>query len=405
MKIPHEKFCVLPWVSLETSPIGTVRPCCLAEEEITDVNGNKFDLSKSAELADIQDSNYMRGLRKQFLRAEPPATCKKCWNEEDAGRTSKRMHTLNRLKHMIPDAEWTQDPKPLMFLDLKLGNICNLKCRICGSWSSSTFAVEEIEFTPIAQKKIGLHYQMLKQGAWARDNLDFWDEINSMSDQIRYIEFTGGEPFMIREHFQFLQRIVEMGIAGQVEIHYNTNGTQYPDNAEDIWQHFKLVEIAFSIDDIEGRFEYQRANAMWNLVEHNIARFDAMRMRNPNIQLQACITVNVFNVMYLEKVANWLDKQGFNFIYWNMLHEARYHSIGSLPATAKQIVKEELLNAKVSAKNKLEIDRIVEFMINGESLDGSELLANIKQVDARRGQDLRTFHYEFARAIGYNGPA
>jgi len=405
MKIPHEKFCVLPWVSLETSPIGTVRPCCLAEEEITDVNGNKFDLSKSAELADIQDSNYMRKLRKQFLRAEQPETCKKCWNEEDAGRTSKRMHTLNRLEHMIPDAEWTQDPRPLMFLDLKLGNICNLKCRICGSWSSSTFAVEEIEFTPIAEKKKGLHYQMLKQGAWARDNQDFWDEINSMSNQIRYIEFTGGEPFMIREHFQFLQRIVDMGIAGQVEIHYNTNGTQYPDGAEDIWQHFKTVEIAFSIDDVEGRFEYQRANAMWKLVEHNIARFDAMRMRNPNIQLQACITVNVFNVMYLEKVANWVDKQGFNFIYWNMLHQAQYHSISALPATAKQIVKEELLSINVSAKNKLEIDRIVEFMLNGNSLDGSALLANIKQVDARRGQDLRTFHYEFAKAIGYNGPA
>ena len=404
MNIPHEKFCVLPWVSLETSPIGTVRPCCLAEEEITDVNGNKFDLSKSAELADIQDSNYMRGLRKKFLRAEQPATCKKCWKEEDAGRTSKRMHTLNRLEHMIPDTEWTQDPKPLMFLDLKLGNICNLKCRICGSWSSSTFAVEEIEFSPIAEKKRGLHYQMLKQGAWARDNRDFWDEINSMSDQIRYIEFTGGEPFMIREHFTFLERIVDMGIAGQVEIHYNTNGTQYPDNAEDIWQHFKTVEIAFSIDDVEGRFEYQRANAMWKLVEHNIARFDAMRMRNPNIQLQACITVNVFNVMYLEKVANWVDKQGFDFIYWNMLHEARYHSIGSLPDAAKQIVKEELSNITVSAKNKSEIDRIIEFMMNGDSIDGSELLANIKQVDARRGQDLRTFHYEFARAIGYNGP-
>jgi len=405
MKIPHKKFCVLPWVSLETSPIGTVRPCCLAEEEIVDINGNKFDLSKSAELADIQDSNYMRKLRKQFLRAEQPETCRKCWNEEDAGRTSKRMHTLDRLKDMIPDSEWSQDPKPLMFLDLKLGNICNLKCRICGSWSSSTFAVEEIEFSPIAEKKKGLHYQMLKQGAWARDNRDFWNEINSMSDQIRYIEFTGGEPFMIREHFQFLQRIVDMGIAGQVEIHYNTNGTQYPDGAEDIWQHFKTVEIAFSIDDVEGRFEYQRANAMWKLVEHNIARFDAMRMRNPNIQLQACITVNVFNVMYLEKVANWVDKQGFDFIYWNMLHQAQYHSISALPATAKQIVKEELSSINVSAKNKLEIDRIVEFMLNGESLDGSELLANIKQVDARRGQDLRTFHYEFAKAIGYNGPA
>ena len=134
MNIPHDKFCVLPWVSLEASPIGTVRPCCLADDEITDNAGNKFELL-TANFADIQNSTHMRSLRQQFLDGEKPQTCRKCFNEERSGRTSKRMHTLNRLKHMLPDQEWTADAKPLMFLDLKLGNICNLKCRICGSWS------------------------------------------------------------------------------------------------------------------------------------------------------------------------------------------------------------------------------------------------------------------------------
>ena len=401
MKIPHEKFCVLPWVSLETSPIGTVRPCCLAEEEIVDIHGNKFDLSKSAELVDIQDSNYMRKLRKQFLRAEQPDTCRKCWAVEDADGTSKRMHTLNRLKHIIPDSDWTQDPKPLMFLDLKLGNICNLKCRICGSGSSSTFAVEEIEFSPIAEKKTGFHYQMLKQGAWAKDNQDFWEEIKNLSDQIRYIEFTGGEPFMIREHFRFLERIVDMGIAGQVEIHYNTNGTQFPDNAEDVWQHFKTVEIAFSIDDVGARFEYQRANAVWSEVESNIARFMAMRDRHPSIQLQACITVNVFNVIYLETVANWADQQGFDFVYWNMLHEARHFSIAALPDTAKQAIVEKLSTAAVSTKTQAEIKSVIDFMMQGQSLDGTQLLNQITITDQRRKQSLADVEPEFAEIINY----
>lgn len=404
MKTPHDKFCVLPWISLETSPIGTVRPCCLAEEEITDVHGNKFDLGSSAELADIQDSNYMRKLRKQFLRAEQPETCKKCWREEDAGRTSKRMHTLERLKHIIPDTEWTQDPKPLMFLDLKLGNICNLKCRICGSWSSSSYAVEEVEFSPIAEQKKGYHYQMIKQGAWARSNRDFWDELNAMSDQIRYLEFTGGEPFMIKEHFQFLERIVDMGIAGQVEIHYNTNGTHFPEHAEDIWQHFKLVEIAFSIDDLKERFEYQRTGAVWAEVENNIAKFDSMRMRNRNIQMQVCITVNAFNVMYLEDVANWADLMGFNFIYWNMLHQPFFLSIANLPVKAKEIALERLRAAKVSYTNRLEIDKIIDFMTNGFSEDGRLLLDKVQQLDARRRQNLADWHPELAKAIGYNGP-
>ena len=144
MNIPHNKFCVLPWISLEASPIGTVRPCCLAEEEIVDSNSVKFNLN-TADFASIQNSEYMYQLRQTFLNHGRPATCRKCWDEESAGRTSKRMHTLDRLKHIITDTEWTHDAKPLMFLDLKLGNICNLKCRICGSWSSSQSATEEID--------------------------------------------------------------------------------------------------------------------------------------------------------------------------------------------------------------------------------------------------------------------
>ena len=406
MKLPHDKFCVLPWISLETSPIGSVRPCCLAEDEIVDDNGEKFDLSATSNLQQVQNSKYMQNLRQQFLDGKKPQTCRKCWNEERAGRTSKRMHTLDRLKHIVDDSDWTTDAKPLMFLDLKLGNICNLKCRICGSWSSSTFAVEEVNHINIERedKKKSYHYIMLQKGAWPRDNNAFWEDIDSIIDQVRYIEFTGGEPFMIKEHFRLLEAIVDKGIAGQVEIHYNTNGTQFPEHAEDIWQHFKLVEIAFSIDDVKERFEYQRTNAVWTEVEQNIAKFLAMRDRNPNIQLQACITVNVFNVMYLEDVANWADQQGFNFIYWNMLHEAFYFSIGTMPKSVKEIAKQRLQSAAVSNKNRQEFDRIIDFMMNGNDLDGFMLRMKVRDLDCKREQDLRTNHPELAQAIEYAGP-
>ena len=100
MNLPHDKFCVLPWISLEASPIGTVRPCCLADNEIVDNAGNKFELS-TASFLDIQTSDHMRRLREDFLAGKKPQTCRKCWNEERSGRTSKRMHTLDRLKQYV----------------------------------------------------------------------------------------------------------------------------------------------------------------------------------------------------------------------------------------------------------------------------------------------------------------
>jgi len=401
MKIPHDRFCVLPWVSLETSPIGTVRPCCLATDEIVDDNGNKFKL-QTANFTEIQNSRHMRELRKEFLAGQQPETCRRCWNEERAGRTSKRMHTLDRLKHMGIDSEWTEDAKPLMFLDLKLGNICNLKCRICGSWSSSQFATEELNFIQDkTDKKNSFHYQMLRDGAWPRESEQFWNQLDSAMGQVRYIEFTGGEPFMIREHFDLLKRLVERGYAHQIEIHYNTNGTQYPDEAEEIWQYFKHVEIAFSIDDVSDRFEYQRTNAGWKEVNVNIQKFREMRDRNLNMTLQVCCTVNVFNVMYLTDVAQWIERQDFDFVYWNMLHDPHYFSIANMPEQAKISTKQRLSSKWVPDRFRKEFDRVVEFMMNGAGSDGSMLRKKIKELDSRRQQNLKDVSAELARVIDY----
>lgn len=406
MNIPNDKFCVLPWVSLETSPVGTVRPCCLAEEEIVDNTGHKFNLAR-ASFSDIQNSNGMRALRQDFLDNKQPQTCRKCWREERSGRTSKRMHTLDRLKHMLAaESEWTVEAKPLMFLDLKLGNICNLKCRICGSWSSSTFAAEELNWLgPDQDRKTSHHYQMLRQGAWPRENPTFWTEIDQVSDHIEYIEFTGGEPFMIQEHFDLLQGLVNRGQASRIEIHYNTNGTQYPESAEAIWQHFRLVEIAFSVDDVGARFEYQRTNARWAEVEANIARFKELRSRNPNIRLQVCSTVNVFNVLYLPELAVWNYQQGFDYVYWNMMHEAYYFSISTLPEAAKRDIAVKLrTSGSESDAAQKEFDRIVDFMTAGVSLDGQLLRMKIADLDRKRDQDLRLVEPEFAELIAYQGP-
>jgi len=403
MNIPHDSFCVLPWLSLEASPIGTVRPCCLALEEIKDNNGDKFKLQTST-FIEIQNSDHMKKLRAEFLEGKKPQTCKRCWDEERSGRTSKRMHTLDRLKGMVDqNISWSADAKPLLFLDLKLGNICNLKCRICGSWSSSSYATEDLNFfTTPELKKSSFSYQMLRDGAWPRENSQFWTELENTLTDIRYIEFTGGEPFMIQEHFDLLKRLVEKGLAGQIEIHYNTNGTQWPEGAEEIWRHFKTVEIAFSIDDVGERFEYQRSNAVWGEVQDNIARFIALRHKLPNIKLQICCTVNVFNVYYLNDVAHWIYGLTFDFVYWNVLHDQYYFSIGTLPVKAKEAIERHLKSQTWPDKCRSEIDGIIDFMNKGTSLDGKLLRMHAKDLDFRRKQSFSTVAPEMAALINYN---
>ena len=251
--LPNKDICVLPWMSIEVTPMGNSRPCCLAIDEIPDAVGKSYDLT-AVPIQEVYHSKYMQELRQQFRAGQKPSTCTRCWTEESAGRTSKRMNMLAKFNNDLPLVEWETDtPEQLWFLDLKLGNICNLKCRICGSWSSSKWAQEELDYYPTAdreERKKHSAYVWLKQGQWPRESIDFWTNVDQVLPGVRYYEFTGGEPFLIQEHFDLLQRTVDQGYAHLVDVHYNTNGTQYPEAAVEMWKKFKHVNIAFSIDDL-----------------------------------------------------------------------------------------------------------------------------------------------------------
>ena len=399
MNLPNETFCVLPWISLETSPIGSVRPCCLAEDELLDNEGNKYSLL-DANLKDVQHCNSMQDLRKQFLEGDKPSTCCKCWDTESAGIKSKRQYTHERLESLLAtETEWTEDAKDLMFVDFKLGNICNLKCRICGSWSSSTYATEEVKQFPKAEQKQSFPYTMLRAGAWPRKNEQFWEDLKDISQGLRYLEFTGGEPFMIREHFEYLASLVEAGLAKDIEIHYNTNGTQWPEDYVDLWKHFKHVEIAFSIDNVGKRFEYERTEARWEEVNENIEKFIQLRESASNISLQLCCTVNIYNVLYLNDVVDWAYYPRFDFVFWNILHTGPEWCVQALPPQAKLEAESRLLHSNVDEETRRTWKNIVAFMQGSNGITLEQLQSAIKRIDDRRGVSLRDTHSELYTLI------
>jgi hypothetical protein len=114
--------------------------------------------------------------------------------------------------------------------------------------------------------------------------------------------------------------------------------------------------------------------------------------------------VNIFNVWHLEGLAEWIDMQDFDFIYWNMLHEARHFCIGALPLTAKLLAAQRLNSATVRDFHRRQFDQIRDFMMAGESVSAQQICEQIQRLDQRRAQDLRTVIPELAESIGYEGP-
>jgi len=392
---------MLPWVSIEASPMGTARPCCLAREEINGINLREHTLE------DAYNSEYMQNMRRQMRAGEQPATCKLCWDEEAAGRASKRINSKIRLKNLYEQVDWQNDtPDQLWFVDLKLGNICNLKCRICGSWSSSKWAAEEMDYLPKgSDKKTHIAYQWLKQGKWPEESPAFWENLKQLLPHIKYFEFTGGEPWLIEQHWDLLKHAVDTGESKHIDIHYNTNATINPLSADKslLWNQFGRVDIAFSVDNVGARFEYERYGADWKLANEIIDNIHFARdVDSPNITTQLCFTVNVQNVYYLDELLAWADTKPFNSVYFNMLHGPDHMSIAHMTSAAKDLVLNKLKTVFWSSgKYQKEIDNVVKFIENGPGSDGSYFLHKMKQTDSYRKQNFLDTHPEIAKAMGY----
>jgi len=324
-KYIKSNVCLLPWTHLEIDVNGGASPCCLYKGNIPNVKVYEQSLKT------IQKNEYMERLRQKFKNGERPLSCESCWQEEDAGKTSKRMNSIYKMRNSLKD--WTPNSEPsLKFIDFKLGNVCNLKCRICGSWSSSKWAQEELDYgeNPVAKKN-------LLEGGWPKKHPKFFEDVKEDLADAEYFEFTGGEPFMIQNHFKILEHCVEKGYAKNQDIHYNTNGTQLPPREIfDLWKNFKRVEIAFSIDDVGEQFQYQRHPANWKEVNHNLNQFKIYQ--TANMEFQICTTISIFNIFSLAKIALWVAQYEPKFFYVNTCFDPDYFNIQTLPKQVKNIV-------------------------------------------------------------------
>jgi len=383
--------CILPWISLETTPLGGARPCCLYTKELPNI-----DLTKQT-LDDAFNSKEMQDLRRSFRNDEKPDGCERCWMEEKAGKKSKREYMLEKFKDIKVNYD-SDTSDTLQFLDLKLGNICNLKCRICGSWSSSKWAQEEIA----QYGKENIATEWLSKGSWPRRSKKFWEHIDTILPTIKYFEFTGGEPFLIKQHFDLLQRAVDKGYSNEIDIHYNTNGTQFPKQYE-VWKTFKHVQIAFSIDNVGERFEYERDGASWSNVNENIKKFLKLKEQGYPFSFQICVTWNIQNIYYMKELLQWAETSGISDIHFNLMHDPEEFSLSKIPYSSKSRVMLELQKTQVMfpkyADKIIPIKKIVTDMQGGS--DGEALRLKLRNTDLWRGVSFANTHPEMARLIRY----
>lgn len=366
-----ETFCVLPWINLSTDVNGSLRPCCkFAQPSIN----NEYQLPnmKDGSLLELWNDVKFQNLRKSFLDGKKPTECSSCWNEEAAGLPSFRTEFAKHKKIRIMNEQFEPiaDSGPLS-LDLKLNNVCNLKCRICGPQASSTFLKEHEE---------RFNIKIEDRNYWLSDKIlgtENESVIKLWALKLRHLEITGGEPMASPENIKILEILIASERAHEITILLNTNGTLYNKKFINLLTKFKQVTISLSIDDIGPRLEYERYPTEWSIIQQNLEKFCQLRDLHPNIWLTLCPTVSIFNVYYLPEYIKWANDLNIDR-YYNVLHYHPCYSIKNLPESIKELVREKLTDS--------EFINIINFLNLNSEESLPEFIKRVTELDKYRQQ-------------------
>lgn len=326
------KGCVNAYLNLTVRPGGTVSPCCMSDYEYKTDSG-AASLNKESILKFWNSDS-----RKKFIQLMDNGVqikeCNACWSEEQAGKESKRLRDNKNFKDTILDTEML----PLV-LDLSMGNLCNIKCRICSPKHSTPWLAEVEKINPGSISK--LTFQTATESFdYANDY--FWKDISILLPNVKKYDFAGGEPFFIEKHWDIVKSAVDNGYSKQQHIHYNTNGTIFPLKYIHLLEEFQTVDIQISSDGIGKKFEYMRNPAKWDKVENNIQSFiDTKNNSNTTWLLGICISLSAFNVYDFFETFEHYASKGLG-IYINIVHD--HHGTRILPYSVRRHIIDYLMN-------------------------------------------------------------
>jgi MoaA/NifB/PqqE/SkfB family radical SAM enzyme len=322
-------FCILPWIHIATRPNGDMRVCCVANASGADTNQWDAGLVKKEDglpsnfgkdlPIDAFNNNYMKSLRKYMLEGKVPVSCKKCYDEEAEGISSKRIWETGTWHYEgvdIPEliSQTNEDgsvPYKLQYLDLRLGHTCNLKCVMCSPHDSSQWVSDHKKIWPQIQSKViktQLAWDRKKFNNFWHENPKFWEQIFDQIPNIKQLYFAGGEPLMIKEHKIFLEEIIKRGYAHRILIRYNSNGLLVDDEILNIWKQFRKVKFSISIDGIRERLEYIRYPTKWKNLEESLWKLETAPT---NIETNIELAVQIFNIKHIPDFIKWKISSGF----------------------------------------------------------------------------------------------
>lgn len=375
-----------PFTGLATREDGAIKICCRSQP---------IGWIQQNSLEEVWNGDKMLEVRKQVLNNQRPDVCKPCFDLEDQGVESLRQrHTAGVIPearvNLYPDAlDALQDDYTMPFefptMEIKLNNLCNLKCRMCNpldstswkDWDQVTefYKKENNYLVPTVEKLVSVPGQYI--GPF--DNTDnWWNSFEKLLPYFRRVEFAGGEPLMDPYHYKILDMLAEYG--DNIELKYATNGTTLGISKGrtiyEYWPKFRSIAVNVSIDGIHDVYDYIRSNSSFATVEKNIKIFQSF----PNVsRVVGAFTAQAGNILQAAECIDYFINK-LNIVFYS--HRVSYPMCLSAQVLPQELKEEAIRRLEQISLRVSKFDNVAKYPIL-EKITQQQIQDNINYLRAK----------------------
>ena len=315
-------FCVFPFIQFVAGPTKYWRLCCVAQEGIINEDKRPYLLQNHSP-KELWNSEGMKRIRREMWEGKKLSQCRHCYYQESVNRKSYRQRSneewlkYSKVRKIISKSvknEFHVKESPL-YIDLRPGNLCNLRCRMCNPGSSSKIEMEwkELKDNKEFKKSIGIKSTMFnnktkkeqREIPWEKRE-DFWKSMGDWMGGLTKLYLTGGEPTLIGNNWKLIDRLIEMKRSHEVNLIFNINCTRIPEKLLNTFNYFKNVCLNLSLDGFKATNDYIRDPSRWSEVEDNVKKL-LRAAKGKNVDFRVTPVVQVYNILDLPRLFFWVD--------------------------------------------------------------------------------------------------
>ena len=293
---------------------GSVRLCCATLENATDKKGNRIHMNNDS-LQKTWNSDYMKQARLKMKNGEVLEACTKCVEQEARGYKSMRNdhNEEENLEKVNEDGSMDTMPNSM---ELHFGNVCNLKCKMCGQDYSNQIGKEILQIGEKDKDFLSWVYEQSGNVNNWTNNLSVeytWFQhektksrlIEYVSKHIKKLTIIGGEPTVIPEFYELLDYCYKNNTLREKDITIVTNLTNTNPKMTQWLPEMKSWTIWASLDGIGDTTEYIRYPSNFKKITENLTYYKEMLTEHGNGSITFSPAVQLLNIHQLDEMLKW----------------------------------------------------------------------------------------------------